>query len=375
MRRDIKIAVICATTSSELNPGMISADLGVFYFMDECCLAGQIDLFSIDPDAEVVNGIRTLHYQQLLDPEKQLSSYDLIVYWGDFLHAFNYLEYLVKAYGSRWKMSASEVRNRLYKLMLLEGAPTKLQEKTLVLSGTIVINNAFSYSDRYTKALSELYQNSIVVAPRDPVSLAMSSRVGGRVMPGVDGAFYLPCRKATQRHNVIGLQFGRCVKRRKIYDAVVKRFVTKLAKKLLVNEIVNLGWLEKAAEVDLPHKIDKINQCRLIVTDTYHCAVTAWREGVPAVCIGFGTAHFNDTLNDKKKELLYMMFQAQELYVYMERLLLLSGTSGAKREAARIASVLNDQSIVRSVCENITTSKARYVESIVAELDRHFENN
>jgi hypothetical protein len=91
--------------------------------------------------------------------------------------------------------------------------------------------------------------------------------------------------------------------------------------------VVNIDWNRKqntASFVKLANKIDAIRGCKVVVTDTYHCAINSWREGVPAICIGMGAEHAILAIGDKKKELMYLSFNMADLYVFSERLMYLS---------------------------------------------------
>jgi polysaccharide pyruvyl transferase WcaK-like protein len=102
-------------------------------------------------------------------------------------------------------------------------------------------------------------------------------------------------------------------------------------------------WLLRAMRVhggsgwsSLPEILDKLASCDLIITDTYHLCVNAWRLGTPAVCIGAGAEECPSTVSDKKKEILYLGLGAQTLYIFRESL-----ASRAKiRAAAQAAAAM-----------------------------------
>src|SRR5690606_36211726 len=116
-------------------------------------------------------------------------------------------------------------------------------------------------------------------------------------------------------------------------------------RKAKLSKAVDLEWLERdpvQPTASLEAKLRQIRRCAFVITDTYHCAINAWREGVPAICIGYGTEEPKDPLSEKKKELLYSTFNARQFYVFAENLT--AGT--AFGEARRIVSLLSDSRLV-----------------------------
>lgn len=100
----------------------------------------------------------------------------------------------------------------------------------------------------------------------------------------------------------------------------------------LKSEVVNIDWNKKQNSdklTKLANKIDAIRGCEVVVTDTYHCAINSWREGVPTICIGMGAEHARLAIGDKKKELMYLSFNMADLYVFSERLMYLSGVESS----------------------------------------------
>jgi len=59
----------------------------------------------------------------------------------------------------------------------------------------------------------------------------------------------------------------------------------------------------------------------LVITDTYHLSLIAWKMGIPAICVGSGARNSKHTLGDKKKEVFYHTYGAQSFYVFTENLL------------------------------------------------------
>lgn len=92
-----------------------------------------------------------------------------------------------------------------------------------------------------------------------------------------------------------------------------------------------------------------------MVTDTDHCCVNTWREGLPAFCIGHGAQHSSGTLTEKKKELLFMMFNARRFYLFAENIAAAPGQDHAARQARML---LDDRDHLRVVHQAIADSTA-----------------
>lgn len=178
--------------------------------------------------------------------------------------------------------------------------------------------------------VSALYKSAAAVMLRDPLSAEFARRYGERddSTQGVDCAFLLKPTPAfawkgskIQGPTRVGFSFGRGPSRVADVKAAMLHLVDAVSERLGATDRVDLKWIRANAGDPIAHvarKLEAINSCDLIITDTYHCAVNAWREGVPTVCIGFGVETPSTTVSDKKKELLYSMIQAREYYVYSE---------------------------------------------------------
>jgi len=112
----------------------------------------------------------------------------------------------------------------------------------------------------------------------------------------------------------------------------------------------------------LEQKIDLVKSCQLVITDTYHCAITAWREGVPCLCIGRGAETAVNTQSEKKKELLYAMFNATPFYIFLENL----GGFKAREQAKAAISAARDEWVTTSVQENVLRATGAAEEQLLA---------
>ena len=85
--------------------------------------------------------------------------------------------------------------------------------------------------------------------------------------------------------------------------------------------LATLNWQNPIGLAGLGDMLAIVKQADYVVTDIYHLAVSAWREGVPALCVGNGGSYPQSTVSDKKKEILYGQIFASDMYLYVEEIL------------------------------------------------------
>ena len=131
-------------------------------------------------------------------------------------------------------------------------------------------------------------------------------------------------------------------------------------------------WLAKVAGFSAPQRwsppgsiLSELSGYSLVVTDTYHLCVNAWRMGIPTVCIGSGTTHDTSTVGDKKKEVLYAMYGAQPFYVFKEEL---HSPIRFQKATARVAAAIKIGAS-KQVTAAIRKHEAVAVERLLAALD------
>jgi hypothetical protein len=102
------------------------------------------------------------------------------------------------------------------------------------------------------------------------------------------------------------------------------------------------GFIIRAKDEDTGELLSKLSGYKYIVTDTYHLCINAWRMGIPAICIGEGTLMASHSLSDKKKEVLFEMYDARQYYVYGESL---RSLRSLRKEAKNAAQVLKNDAL------------------------------
>jgi hypothetical protein len=327
-RRD-SVAVICAGNSGQ-NTGMFSVDLAAIMFLRSAGLdTSQITLFNVPMRAPYSDMQANLEYSAkahfgdiginlLQDPLNDLSKFERIIYWGDFLHSRRYFGI------------GLITEDLAYRCMLLEGAPREFLSRVICYGGCLLTNTAADERNtRYTKAVGRLFYEAKSVTCRDPISAALATRYSGYSKPntlGLDGAFLLDSETLFNRTEEIhplktGVQLGYSFGRSADVAAPLN-FAKLVAESLNISAVVDIAWNEESPDDDpvtkLGKKIQKIRSCSLIITDTYHCAINCLREGIPTICIGSAASHQVKAIDDKKKEILYMMLNIKDYYVFRE---------------------------------------------------------
>jgi hypothetical protein len=360
----MKIAAICAYTLSR-NTGMLSVDAALCSFVFRNLPSVTIDFFTIEGEY-VLFPEKQQHAEisyNLLTNQKQLYDYDVVIFWGDFLHSRGFhLEHILPRQRIRNpEISSGAFLDRIFDVLLLENAPEELLRKTICFGGSIYFDSPHHQADaRYRAAVTRLFSNAQLVLVRDPISAAFASLLGAKgATLGVDCGFLLkpfPLLVWDQNPRIftktVGYSFNRMLSQDgKQLDRML-RLVRKLAH-VLGLQPMNLRWLETTGgdlSSGLAARIAEINKCCLVVTDTYHCAVNALREGIPTVCVGLGSEHAKHPLSEKKKELLFYMFNAGSLYLYFEEIETMKALNTA---VERIVEILQDRALFQIVQHNI----------------------
>ena len=115
--------------------------------------------------------------------------------------------------------------------------------------------------------------------------------------------------------------------------------------------------------------LSAVSRYGLVVTDTYHLAINAWRAGTPAVCIGTpqpGAGSWPLTLTDLKKHVLYLMYDASDLYITPGDF---SRPASGRSTAARLASILADEDSTAAILARIRLHAMSAETRFLAKLD------
>lgn len=332
----MRIAVVSAFPFLS-NPGMITVDRAVVDVLQDAGIECDIDFFCLEKAFTLDLGYLAIDYNHL-DRADRLDGYDRILFWGDFLHWKNYVlrDVVPRMTRSGAANSPSAVVDAWYQRIMLEGR-ADLQRKSIIFGSTVYALTATDLADdRYAAALSALYANARLVRLRDVMSAGFAAQfVGdGRDYLGCDCAFFLKRRDGSAandgaRSGHIAFAFGRSG------STVLYKGFTDLLAGMAERRTLDLGWLGQTRPLEIDHKLLDIRNAAFVVTDIYHVAVTAMREGIPLLCFARGTAATDTTLADKKKEILMSQHFARRNLVHQEIIHLTSSSDKAARELAR----------------------------------------
>lgn len=280
-------------------------------------------------------------FQSLEENLEELYDYDALVVWGDFLQARHYMEqdatnYLLKYGQVKTRGAAMDL---LLRTLLLSEASDDVLDRTILYGGTIIHNSQSDYSDQnYTSAYSRLVSKSRAVWMREPLSAAKVSQsrlYDGKANFGADAALLLDPDDLNL--NISGWadsisserDIGVFVGVRTSPPAWLPRFCLDLAN-YFGGRLVWIPWLEgrqptwldvdnTRGEHTFGDLLSALYRCRLVITDTYHLCLNAWRSGTPAICVGepqpTNSSQQILTLNDLKKYVFYLSYDASELYI------------------------------------------------------------
>ena len=376
-----KISVICATPSHS-NPGMFSVDLAFHVLCRRHRLPAVVRHRCLEdpPDSEVSNVGLPFRYESFRGDLESIYDSDLIVFWGDFLHAwpYHFFDVAQRFVNTGGYAQQADALPLIYEHLMLSAAAPEVLEKTLIFGGTVLLNDVRHYGlEGYGPAAARLFAGARCIWMRDVHSAAQIARARQdfeRSYLGVDCALLLrrddidalapvSATSDAQDGSRLGVFFGRT----KGDHTALVHFARELAGRLgMKPEWVH--WFGMPAkhldvvktlcpELVVPERpavwsgaFTALRRCRFVVTDTYHLSLLAWRLGIPAVCVGRASEHANRTINDKKKEIFYYTYGAKLFYVFAEWL----ADGAARRKIVDdLAGFLPNQAITEAIIRAI----------------------
>lgn len=386
-----KVSVIFAFPP-HFNPGMHSVDYALWQFINRHDLnsVAEFKFYTmLNIPKDVCDFVDFPFTYELSDQNLEvISNSDLIIFWGDFLHSKNYLENeIFSAIKEKYPENNEDlIKDIIYRNLLLENID--LSNTSIIVFGGNLLDFRINYykDDRYISSLCDLYKAASLILMRDPISAVTVNNLLNSYKEnfcGIDGAFlstgnktkYLYRNKVRDNSQPykVGIFFGRSW----YYDEVLS-FSCKTCNHLGVKGIW-LPWfhfkpwpLEEKyeGEIDLTvpdteffGTLDNLAECSLVITDTYHLCINAWSLGIPAICIGRGVGSMKNSVEDKKKEVLYSMLDARDFYVYAEDVLTHYGKTDL------VLSITNLDDDICSMIETLTSISV--MENVFDRIDNH----
>ena len=304
----------------------------------------------------------SLEYASLDGHLDEALTSDVIVFWGDFLHARSYWRTGLRRRpgGPADVDDERSEAEQVARCLLLDGQPPEVLARTLSFGTTLLgddLRSLTSEDTAYRTAFPAFASGVHRFWCRDAISAAQVQRHrldrDERCL-GVDPALLLTpddfaaiAGGAASRGDHAAVYLGRV-------EAAMEgpaRFTGRLLAATGL-EARWLPWLGPGAgaldqtaaalprlavgEADTYEAlIGALLGARLVVTDAYHLCLIAWRLGIPAVCVGVGAQRPTRPISDKKKEVFHLTQGLSPLYLFHEAL------DDGSRHDALVAEVLD----------------------------------
>ncbi|MGC0250096.1 polysaccharide pyruvyl transferase family protein [Pseudactinotalea sp. Z1748] len=338
-------------------------------------------------------------YQNLRGRFDEFLDADAVVYWGDFLHMAFYVESNVDILTNKTGLisDVTEARDHVYRTLLLRGVADEHLSRVISYGTTLSFNTPADYAGEYGPALDAFLSRARRVWFRDTYSAWVSQLARAsdeRLSKGTDAAFLWEPEVKHRPAGNLGVFFGR--------SALPPEALAHLGKALTTQTGLRPVWLPwghepgfwpiddrrrfRAAWPGLEHRerspswalrartlsevgrgvrlgpthrsfselITQLAQCDVVLTDTYHLAINAWRMGIPTIAVldEPGTWSVNSgsagARRDKRAE-LYSQIEATGLLVAGRDV-----RRGGRRTARFLVDYLADEAALAVTHERIS---------------------
>jgi hypothetical protein len=393
-----RIAVITASNPGYENPGMITVDLAFDAFRKRLGRETDVSWFTLHPPDAA--GLRSyvrpeelpFRYLPLGESLDRVFDHDAIVFWGDFLQTRHYLredgaDRLLRLGYARDRAEAGRI---LHRCLLLQGAPARILERTFLFGGTILHNSQSDYSDtEYAEPFLRLVRSCRGAWMREPLSASKITHLRQDHPTnhlGMDAAFLLGTSDlaglattewsaAIPHDRSVGVFIGSRTRMPRDFVSFCRALATRFdaaiewlpwlvdrrpRRRSLRLQIARARLAKRALPYTLGDLLTALRKYRFVITDTYHMCVNAWRAGTPAICVGEpqpDTRREYQSLNDLKKHVMYVMYDANDFYVTR------ASCSGSRRgkTVERLSAILEERAC-RPIADRIH-DHARKVET------------
>ncbi len=394
------VSIICAPPNGR-NPGMASVDLAAksvlnglgpvattyWRLWDQSEWQGVAGGSHITSDGRFYDPDTGLTYEPLRHRIDEALKSDLLIYWGDFHHLAAYQRDAARILGT--SLGIENPNEFVSRHLLLKHQSTPTLARVFSYGTTLGHNAPLDYAGTYGVDLANFLARSRQVWLRDPYSatIAQQARTHNPASCfGVDAAFLLPAANLLPNDGSLGVYVGRSALR----PEAVALFGRAFAKHMQLRpewidwgrepafwpmgsrSRFRLAWpglehgrvnprptqrmriygevlagsrhdAEPVAQPPAPELLRQLSRHEVILTDTYHLAVNAWRVGTPAICIvdtptRVWSVNSGEPGNSRdKRRALYSMIEALPLLVDGPSLF-----GCANSAAARIGELVSD---------------------------------
>lgn len=380
--RALKVAMFCAR-EPERNTGMVTVDTAGHAILRRAFPNATISRFCWGEAGRYGyrEGEVPYPHTDIRGREAAYLGADLRVVWGDFTQA----AVLWKPNDDAWPDRPAPSREEVARVVFLADQPPETMARTIVFGNSIITNRAEDFLEPvYARAFDRFMRGAGGVLFRDGLSAAKVAGLrGGEATLGMDCAFMrddddlagIDGYRPPAERSGIGVFFGRSPNRLALlaFSRGVGRAMgrpchwvpwlwsgrsTRLPARLF-------GYDVEPDELAAGAPIAALACCEFVITDTYHCCINAWQMGIPAICIGLGAGSANGTLSDKKKEILYEMYDARSFYFFTEWL---TGLRGRNDAVARAAAALRNREVIDIVSATIAQHRGAALARLHAAL-------
>lgn len=395
------------STITEINAGMKTVDIAWDVFLRKNNLSIPYKRFSIKAKEQTVHVTdkMVLNYNGSLNfGLSMLGEKDILVFWGDFLHTHHYLKNDLLRIARKRKLkhyffdlfknpklqrfNDNNYLNWAYEFYLLQGSEQKHWKGSISFGTTLIGDHDFEIMEQenYINSFTKFIQNLDRIWTRDVHSALQAAHIRqdySKSYLGVDAALLIGPEDydamldapslILPKEQYILTHFARTKAPLDQLLALAQRISLELEMPLFW-----LPWLthldenfkDSFDEIDATNYSDLIHTLRnasLVVTDTYHLALIGWRLGIPVLCIGSGLQHPSSTINDKKKEVFYMMHNMLPFYFYSELL-------NDEKSIAEYVSLVKSEFTKKSTIKRIINKIKVHCESIEKDLATYFQD-
>lgn len=341
-----------------------------------------------------------LDYHLVRGREEEFADADLLLYWGDFHHMATYQRSTVDVLTRELAtpLTVHDAAGQARRVLLQEGAGADVRARTLSYGTTLMMNAPDDYGAAYQHLLEEAaYQHLLEefvrgarrVWFRDPYSASVGAllRQEDASCHGVDAAVLAGVLPATPGTGTMEVFLGRSrllPEEVALFGRAVARATGTRPRWLAWGKEpafspmgsrprFRRAWRDAALGADqetpLGELLDRVQDASLVLTDTYHLAVNAWRLGTPAILLVDDPAGPSDvnggsrhSHRDKRRD-LYSQWEALPLLVHLPSV---RGRHGS--EARRLAEHLGAQDLLGVTWQRLRALEERALAMLLDEL-------
>jgi hypothetical protein len=413
-----QISVICAPAPGP-NPGMSSVDLAFHGVAKRLGVDANVRYWHLYMPEELHGKYTPEQARQMQQAQRLPFDYDCfrdrldevyasdaIVYWGDFLQARDYHHdmstMMVDAGISPTKPAALDIINRH---MLLTEAPDDVLRKCMSFGGTLLFNRQREYCEEpYATQLSRYVRGAQAMWMREVYSALKISQIRGDYTKphlGVDCSNLLRdddiaalpttpwSHDAANVGDRVAVFFGRSSTPAK----VLAKFARDVCRKI-ERPADWLPWGDASAfeergqtirknfrELNMPDRPGRplvgdlfkmLSSYSLVISDTYHVCVNAWRLGVPAICVADTIFKGRLSISNghayawrDKRQAFFSMYDANEFYVYDHEL---DDKDWRQRRIYQLSQVLPMTHISKAITANLHQHRDAAEQQLASEL-------